>query len=393
MTDAFAALLDEPRWLAWREEERRGRRTKIPYAATLGARGPGSSTKSATWGTHTEAKERARQLDNGSTTGCGIVLGDIGDQLYLAGLDLDSSLDENAALAAWAVKILSTVQSYAEVSPSGRGLKAFFYIAAKEVRPFLDRIGVDRDKWGTKRGIPGLSGADHGPGIEIYCSGRYFTVTGRLWSADHPRIVQLDHAQLAALAALLPPSGAGSKPRADQGTRDTSRSAKAFRAGFGLHAASLEEMCEGLRSHSDREIRDWVEEKGEPYGGHGLRLIWSRIKAARAGGAAGPTAPPSDDDENEDWGEPDLEVLRQHRREPPHLPIEHFGPWRAWLTHAAAAAACPIDYVTAPLLASVSTLIGHSRWASAAPGWPSRRISGSVRSATAAAARARGVIT
>src|ERR1700730_920012 len=131
MIDAFAALLDEPRWLAWREEERRGRRTKIPYAATPGARGPGSSTKSATWGTHTEAKERTRQLDNGNTTGCGIVLGDIGDQLYLAGLDLDSSLDENGALAAWAVKILSTVQSYAEVSPSGRGLKAFFYIAAK----------------------------------------------------------------------------------------------------------------------------------------------------------------------------------------------------------------------------------------------------------------------
>ena len=35
----------------------------------------------------------------------------------------------------------------------------------------------------------------------------------------------------------------------------------------------------------------------------------------------------------------------------------------------ATAAACPVDYVAAPLLASVSTLIGHARWAQAWPGW------------------------
>jgi hypothetical protein len=33
------------------------------------------------------------------------------------------------------------------------------------------------------------------------------------------------------------------------------------------------------------------------------------------------------------------------------------------------AAACPVDYVAAPLLSSVSTLIGNSRWAQAWPGW------------------------
>ena len=36
---------------------------------------------------------------------------------------------------------------------------------------------------------------------------------------------------------------------------------------------------------------------------------------------------------------------------------------------AASAAACPVDYVVAPLLASVSTLIGNARWAQAWPGW------------------------
>jgi hypothetical protein len=70
------------------------------------------------------------------------------------------------------------------------------------------------------------------------------------------------------------------------------------------------------------------------------------------------------------WPEPDREVLRQHRRSPPKLPIEVFGPaWGSWITTAAEAAACPLDYVAAPLLASASALIGHARWAQATPGW------------------------
>ena len=63
-------------------------------------------------------------------------------------------------------------------------------------------------------------------------------------------------------------------------------------------------------------------------------------------------------------------VLRLHRRRPPKLPIETFGPeWGAWIIETAEAAACPPDYVAAPLLAAASALIGHSRWAQATPGW------------------------
>jgi hypothetical protein len=61
-----------------------------------------------------------------------------------------------------------------------------------------------------------------------------------------------------------------------------------------------------------------------------------------------------------------MEVLRLHRRMPPNLPIEVFGPaWARWISTAAAAAVCP----PAPLLASVSALIGHARWARATPSW------------------------
>src|SRR5215470_7407337 len=44
-------------------------------------------------------------------------------------------------------------------------------------------------------------------------------------------------------------------------------------------------------------------------------------------------------------------------------------PSRAWSENAAEAAACPPDYVAAPLLAAASALIGHARWAEATPGW------------------------
>jgi hypothetical protein len=58
------------------------------------------------------------------------------------------------------------------------------------------------------------------------------------------------------------------------------------------------------------------------------------------------------------WPEPDMGVLRLHRRPPPKLPIEVFGEvWGSWITTAAEAAACPPDYVAAPLLASVSALL------------------------------------
>src|SRR5436190_20512521 len=70
------------------------------------------------------------------------------------------------------------------------------------------------------------------------------------------------------------------------------------------------------------------------------------------------------------WPEPDMSILRPERRGAPKLPLATFGPaWGEWITTAAEAAACPPDYVAAPLLAAASALIGHARWAQATPGW------------------------
>jgi hypothetical protein len=65
-----------------------------------------------------------------------------------------------------------------------------------------------------------------------------------------------------------------------------------------------------------------------------------------------------------------MSVMRLNRRPPP-LPLDAiFGSnWAPWITDAAAAAGCSLDYVAMPLLAVASVLIGNARWAAATPGW------------------------
>jgi len=69
------------------------------------------------------------------------------------------------------------------------------------------------------------------------------------------------------------------------------------------------------------------------------------------------------------WLNPDMAVLRLHRRVPPVLPLDAFGPFGSWIADAASAAAAPPDYVVAALLGATSALIGNARWAQAGPGW------------------------
>lgn len=70
------------------------------------------------------------------------------------------------------------------------------------------------------------------------------------------------------------------------------------------------------------------------------------------------------------WPEPDMGVLRMHRRTAPALPLSMFGPlWAAWIAETAQAASAPPDYVAAALLSAASSLIGNARWAECGPGW------------------------
>jgi P4 family phage/plasmid primase-like protien len=274
--DPFADLAGD-RWIWWREEKRgpKGKATKVPYSPKPKG-GPGKSDDPATWGDRAAAQECARRRLNGSAGGTGIMLGALDADRYLAGIDLDSCLDDGMP-SDWAAEILGVVRSYCEVSPSGAGLKLYLYLLAADVRPFLDAIGVQPAQWGTRRSV-GPNSADHGPAIEIYCALRYFAVTRRHWAQSPAEIRLLDQDQLRKLVPLIP--GVPRKSSAAAGEHgDNSRSAAAFRLAQQLirASASFEEMCDALRT--DPATAEWCREKGDA---RQLKRLWDRAGAAGA---------------------------------------------------------------------------------------------------------------
>ncbi len=147
-------LRAEPRWVVWRYEERDGKPTKVPYSALTHRRA--STTDPADWTSFDLAAEyllRRRLHD-----GLGFVLGD-----GWAGVDLDGCRDvETGELHQKAREIITALDSYAEVSPSGTGIKVF-------VRGTLPP---------GRRKVEKVFGAGEHHGIEMYDSGRFFCVTG-----------------------------------------------------------------------------------------------------------------------------------------------------------------------------------------------------------------------
>lgn len=267
---ALDDLAQRPRWVCWRNEKRNGRTTKVPYSPHGGM---AKADDPATWGTRADAAEAARRLVNGDGGGVGFELGDIGLGLYLAGIDLDSCITKDGTLASWAAAIIDAAQTYAEISPSGQGLKLFAYVCTEDVRPFLDRIGVPATGWGCRRGV-GEDDRDHGPAVEVYCAARYFTVTDKLWPGASDHIRRLDADDLDRLAGLIPPARAASASKSGRG--DSSRSAAAFRIGAGLRRAgkTFEEMVAALLR--DPDTQEWAHGKGQANGGRELKRIWRK---------------------------------------------------------------------------------------------------------------------
>jgi putative DNA primase/helicase len=115
-----------PRWVLWRwETAKNGERTKPPFTIH-GFKA--SHSKPGDWSSHAAVTAMMARC-NGTFDGCGIVLGDTGASEILAGIDLDSCL-EDGALTDWAIPYFQVLQTYAEISPSGTGLKLLFRIRA-----------------------------------------------------------------------------------------------------------------------------------------------------------------------------------------------------------------------------------------------------------------------
>jgi primase-polymerase (primpol)-like protein len=102
---------EDVRWIAWRNEPRgkEGKPTKVPYGR--GGR-PAKADDEATWLVRAEAENLARRIVNGVGGGVGYELGDVGNDLFIAGIDLDSCL-KDGVLAPWAAAILDLDATYA----------------------------------------------------------------------------------------------------------------------------------------------------------------------------------------------------------------------------------------------------------------------------------------
>lgn len=141
------SLLEQAQWIVWRSEHRDGKRTKIPLDP--------STQKRASVGEPTQWVDfqTARQsLQVGAVDGLGFVFTDSDP---IVGVDLDDCRNPvTGELSPLAHDITTTLDSYAEVSPSGLGV----------------HVLAEGDLPGNRRRRGSL---------EVYDDARFFTVTGR----------------------------------------------------------------------------------------------------------------------------------------------------------------------------------------------------------------------
>ena len=167
MNPLFANIPDElkarPQWVVWRKVERDGKATKVPFTADFTGR-HASTTDPDTWSTFDAAVGASHRFD-----GIGYVFSE--DDPY-TGIDWDCCLDGGEVLEWAAEKIAAFCPSYAEISPSGKGVKAI-------VRAKLPGAGTRRNGFG----------GDKAGAVEMYDRGRYFTITGDRWSDSECEVI------------------------------------------------------------------------------------------------------------------------------------------------------------------------------------------------------------
>ena len=139
-------LLEYKQWVLWRRTEVNGRVTKLPISPWSGK--VASCDKPQTWGTYRHVCYARRKFPS---DGIGFVF-TTNDPF--CGIDLDNCRTLNGQIVPEAQVWIDRLASYTELSPSGTGI----HILVK-----------------AKLGGPGRRSCK----VEVYDSGRYFTVTGR----------------------------------------------------------------------------------------------------------------------------------------------------------------------------------------------------------------------
>jgi len=271
----LASLHASPIWVGWKNETPDGRApTKVPYDPRTGRRA--ASDDASTWTTHDKA---AQWVAMNQAAGVGLMFHQV-DDVFIGGVDLDSCRDKATGdIAPWAREITNRLKSYAEVSPSGTGVKVFLTIANDDSNAVEVLFGGKHGR-AFKNG-----GGDHPPAIEVHRGRRYFAVTNEsIGPTDELRCVSL--ADLRWLINEAGPrfadkakSGDGEATRGNRG--DNSRSAAAWRAGAILTAqgASYEVMRDGLLEHEDPGVAEWARTKGLTNRERQMRRIFDKVGA------------------------------------------------------------------------------------------------------------------
>ena len=135
-------LVKCPQWVCWDYRMRHGKMTKIPFQPNGE---PASSTDATTWHSFEHCHAAAYRF-----SGIGIVLTN-----GLTGIDLDHHVDAQSGLSELACRLVTQLNTYTEITPSGRGLHLLFRGVIPEGRRRQDQVG-----------------------FEWYGTARYFTVTG-----------------------------------------------------------------------------------------------------------------------------------------------------------------------------------------------------------------------
>ena len=150
--ELLGELRQLPQWVAYRIVAD----GKLPLNPHDGSNAKANDVR--TWGTFDEATQYA--LKNG-------LLGNNGGIGFefangYAGIDLDNIFLAEGILKPFAEEVVRLMDSYTEYSPSGKGLHILF------------KLNVSLSGFGSRRRNDEL-------GIEMYDSGRYFTVTGNVY--------------------------------------------------------------------------------------------------------------------------------------------------------------------------------------------------------------------
>ena len=142
-----------PQWGGWRRAVRAGKATKVPVNPKSGCNM--SVTDRQARGTFDEAMVAVSRFH---LAGVNFVL--TADDPYV-GMDLDGCHDpETGALDPWAADIVRQLDSYTEVSPSGRGVKISSYVGR------FPRDGADVARWRcTATHVPSQSQANICPAL------------------------------------------------------------------------------------------------------------------------------------------------------------------------------------------------------------------------------------